>query len=80
MSFAFSSLSAQKIVCCCLPPAAGPAVPSQTPAPSGCALTFVQSNSSYSMFNDIINSAPQSANFSSARPLIFLFLHRKLTC
>ena len=48
--------------------AAAPAVPAQTPPPSGCALTYVQSNGSYSMFNDIINAAPQSANFSSAHP------------
>ena len=49
--------------------AAAPAVPTQTPAPSGCALSYVQSNSSYSMFASIIYAAPQSSNFSSAHPL-----------
>lgn len=28
----------------------------------------VQGNGSYSMFNNILNAAPQSANFSSERP------------
>ena len=41
------------------------AVPQSTPAPNGCALSFVQGNSSYSKFQEILNAAPYTSNFSS---------------
>ncbi|EIE23265.1 hypothetical protein COCSUDRAFT_33294 [Coccomyxa subellipsoidea C-169] len=41
------------------------AVPQATPAPSGCALSFVQGNSSYSKFGEILNAAPSTSNFSN---------------
>ncbi len=56
-------------------PASGPAeasaaapsapVPVQTTAPQGCALSFVGGNSSYSKFQQILNAAPSTSNFSS---------------
>ncbi|BDA50254.1 hypothetical protein COCOBI_15-3830 [Coccomyxa sp. Obi] len=40
-------------------------VPQATPAPQGCALSFVQGNSSYSKFQEILNAAPSSSNYSN---------------
>lgn len=45
-----------------------PVVPQATPAPQGCALSFVQGNSSYSKFQQILNAAPSTSNFSSECP------------
>ncbi|KAK9903337.1 hypothetical protein WJX75_003171 [Coccomyxa subellipsoidea] len=41
------------------------AVPQSTPPPNGCALSFVQGNSSYSKFQQILNAAPYTSNFSN---------------
>ena len=49
------------------------AVPQSTPPPNGCALSFVQSNSSYSKFQQILNAAPYTSNFSSERSASPLF-------
>jgi hypothetical protein len=47
--------------------AAAPAAPTpvQTSNIQGCALAFVQGNSSYSMFQQILNAAPSTSNYSS---------------
>lgn len=55
------------------------AVPQATPAPQGCALSFVQGNSSYSKFKQILDAAPSTSNFSSALLAVFLCVYHFLS-